>query len=99
MVTAKKNDKKRKPGRPFGATNKATSDIRHLFVGLIENNFDKIQTELDKLHGTPFINGILACCEYGIPKLKSVELVTDEESNAVIIIKPRIKIVEKKKGK
>ena len=36
-------------GRPKGVPNKVTADLRQKIHSIIENNFDKIQTDIDKL--------------------------------------------------
>jgi hypothetical protein len=68
-------------GRPKGSLNLATSEIREKISLLIENNFDKIQSDIDLLEPKDRIKTILELAKFVIPVLRSTELVSESENN------------------
>ena len=61
-------------GRTLGAKNKVTQEVRIKFKELLENNLDKIQSDLDQLEPKDRIKLILDLTKFVIPQLKAVEL-------------------------
>lgn len=68
-------------GRPKGSLNLATSEIREKISLLIENNFDKIQSDIDLLEPKDRIKTILELAKFVIPVLRSTELISESENN------------------
>ncbi len=64
-------------GRPQGAKDKTTKSIREKFNLLIENNFDKIQTDFESLTASERIRYYLEFARFVLPKLNSVEITED----------------------
>ena len=80
-------------GKPKGALNHTTKDIKEAYRLLVENNLDNMQTWITKIaakNPERAINIIISLSEYIVPKLARTELsgnVNDEqlENNKVII--------------
>lgn len=66
--------KKRGVGRPPGAANLVTRQMRELMMVAAEDNYDKFVVELQKLSGEKFVNAYLAMCKFVLPQLQSVNL-------------------------
>ena len=67
----------RGPGRPLGAPNRATREIREALTLIVTRNIPRLQASLNKLakhnpHG--YIASITALCEFAIPKLSRLEI-------------------------
>lgn len=60
-------------GRPIGAKDKTTKDIREKFQLLVENNFTKIQKDFDELTAGERIKFYLDFARFVLPTLKSTE--------------------------
>jgi len=73
-------------GRTKGAVNKTTAEIRERFTLLLDNNFDKLQSDIDLLEPKDRIKTILELAKFVIPTLRSTELITDNENNNFIPI-------------
>ncbi|MFV5692059.1 hypothetical protein ACM55K_08545 [Flavobacterium sp. LT1R49] len=74
-------------GRTKGVVNKTTSELRERFTLLIDNNFDKLQTDIDLLEPKDRIRVILELAKFVVPTLKATELTTGNENgfNPVVI--------------
>lgn len=68
-------------GRTKGALNKSTAEIRERFNLLLDNNFDKLQSDIDLLEPKDRIKTILELAKFVVPTLRSTELTTDNENN------------------
>jgi hypothetical protein len=73
METQQTGINKNPPHRPPGSPNKATAKARALFQSVIENSLERIQTELNSLHGKDYINAVASLAEFVLPKLNRVE--------------------------
>jgi len=71
-------------GRKAGSLNRATKDIRDAFSLLIENNIDTLQKDLDSLEPKERVKLLLGMAQFVVPKLRSVDLKTDEEEIVTI---------------
>lgn len=67
-------------GRTKGVVNKTTSELRERFTLLIDNNFDKLQTDIDLLEPKDRIKVILELAKFVVPTLKATELTTGNEN-------------------
>ncbi|MBK5209395.1 MAG: hypothetical protein JJE44_07815 [Flavobacteriaceae bacterium] len=68
-------------GRTKGALNKSTTEIRERFNLLLDNNFNKLQSDIDLLEPKDRIKTILELAKFVVPTLRSTELTTDNENN------------------
>ncbi len=68
-------------GRTKGALNKSTAEIRERFNLLLDNNFNKLQSDIDLLDPKDRIKTILELAKFVVPTLRSTELTTDNENN------------------
>ena len=71
-------------GRKAGTPNKATKDIRDAFTLLIENNLSKLQEDINGLEPKQRVKLLLDMAQFVVPKLRSVDLKTDEEEIVTI---------------
>lgn len=60
-------------GRPQGAKNKTSNDIRAKIEGLVNANFDTIEEDLEKLQPHERIKAYLKLLEFVVPKQRHVE--------------------------
>lgn len=74
-------------GRPKGSNNKTTTELREKFSLLIENNFDKLQIDIDLLEPKDRIKTLLELAKFVIPTLKATELTVGNEAefNPIVI--------------
>jgi len=68
-------------GRTKGTSNKTTTELREKFSLLIENNFDKLQQDIDLLDPKDRIKTILELARFVVPTLKATELTTDSNKS------------------
>ena len=67
-------------GRTKGAQNKTTAEIRENFNLLLDNNFSKIQSDIDQLEPKDRIKTILELAKFVLPTLKAMELTGTNEN-------------------
>lgn len=68
-------------GKPKGAENKVTKEIRGKIALILNNNIDKVQTDLDKLEPKDRLNILLQLVKYVTPQLKAIEVDTTIQDN------------------
>lgn len=61
-------------GRPLGVPNKITANLKDRVNLLIENNFDKLQTDLDTIDPKDRLSIMLKLMEYVLPKQKETKI-------------------------
>jgi hypothetical protein len=80
------------PGRPKGAKNKSTQLIRDRIQSLFDDNFDKIQEDLESLEAKDRLKFLADLMPYLMPKLQSttysqkIDLDSMEEKDLDILI-------------
>ena len=62
-----------------GVPNKATSDLRDRVKLIIDNNIERLQSDLDKVEPKERLNFLIQLLNFALPKLKAMEI-TDETS-------------------
>jgi hypothetical protein len=77
---------KEKTGRKAGEPNKVTAKVRDAFALLLENNLDSLQSDIDDLKPLDRIRVLIQLSEFVIPKMKSVEVLQQEQEQKSIII-------------
>ena len=65
-------------GRAKGAQNKTTAELRGHFNSLLDNNFSKLQNDIDQLDPKDRIKTILELAKFVLPTLKATELTTNK---------------------
>jgi hypothetical protein len=68
-------------GRSKGTPNKNTVELREKFTLLLENNFDKLQTDIDLLEPKDRVKTLLDVAKFVVPTLKAIEVKNDENNN------------------
>jgi len=74
----------RQEGRTTG--NKSNTRIKESFAELVENNLDRLQSDLDQLESKDRLRFIIDLAAYVVPKMRSVETsneITQESFNAI----------------
>ncbi len=61
-------------GRPKGAKSRATADLRKAVNDLLDNNWEKIQNDIDKLEAKDRLTFLERLLSYSLPKLSAVEV-------------------------
>jgi len=82
--------KKGQGGRPRGAKNKVTEQIRENFAKLVKSNLDKMANDLEELEPKERLKLIIELTKFIVPTLKSQELKTDlnEDQEATTSFNP-----------
>lgn len=73
------------PGRPEGTLNKVTKIQREFIQTLLDNQQDKIKSELENLTGKDYLNVITCLMEFALPKLNRTELSADGPNTIQVI--------------
>ena len=66
-------------GRKKGTPNKETAALRERVGKLLDDNWDKIEKDLEEVTGKERLDIYTKLLEYALPKLSRVELEQDEE--------------------
>ncbi len=64
-------------GREIGTPNKVTTNIRGQINDFLNENWENLQADFDKLEPKDKLNFYEKLLQYGLPKLQSVELSND----------------------
>jgi hypothetical protein len=76
-------------GRPKGAKDKATKEVRERFQMILDDNIGQLQNDLNKLKPNERVKLVLELAQYCLPKLKSTEMkvedVRDKEMEPIIL--------------
>jgi hypothetical protein len=67
-------------GRSKGTPNKNTTELREKFTLLLENNFNKLQTDIDLLEPKDRVKTLLDVAKFVVPTLKAIEVKNDENN-------------------
>jgi hypothetical protein len=73
----KKGESGNPQGRPKGAPNKATKDLRKAISDFLEGRFDEVVKTWEGLSGREKVAFYRDLLQYAVPKLQSTELKTD----------------------
>jgi hypothetical protein len=85
-MTLKKGETNNPNGRPKGAVNRTTTEIRNLFNELLSANLENIQNDIDKLDPKDRIAVLLKLSDFVIPKLQSTKMEIAEPYPKIIRI-------------
>ena len=64
-------------GRPKGATNKTSLQLREMITDFLETNFEKIEKDFELLNAKEKAKLYCDLLQYGLPRLQTVQLETD----------------------
>jgi hypothetical protein len=81
-------------GRTKGTPNKITAELREKFEQLLNNNFDSIQTDLDRMPPRWRLHYLIELARFCVPTLRSqeIDLTSDgEEFHPIVITGMEIK--------
>ena len=67
-------------GRPKGAPNKATAELRKTVSAFLEHNFADVQAVYDDANEQGKINFLVQLLKFALPTLQSVEMQSDLEA-------------------
>ncbi|MCF7569480.1 hypothetical protein L3X37_14090 [Sabulilitoribacter arenilitoris] len=67
-------------GRPKGAVNKTTKEIREHFQNLVSNNLEQLNEDLKSLEPLQRLKMIIELSKFVVPTLRATELTTDTEN-------------------
>lgn len=75
-------------GRPKGAKNKVTNDIKLKFETLLNDNLTTLQSDIDKMQPRWRVHYILELAKYVIPTLRAtdIDLTTNEDNFKIITL-------------
>jgi uncharacterized protein (DUF927 family) len=66
-------------GRPAGSLNKLSKDLRKNITDFLEENFEVVQLEWQKLEGKDKLQFYKDLIQYAIPKMQTMEFQSDFE--------------------
>ena len=75
------NTGKKFGGRQKNTPNKTTKELRDKISSIINNNIDKVQSDLDKLEPKDRLSILLQLVKYVTPQLKAMEVETTIQDN------------------
>jgi hypothetical protein len=74
-------------GRPQGSPNKVTQGLKENIKLLVENNFDRLQSDIESMEPKDRVQTIIKLMEYVIPKQQkndlSLDLSAKEQINVI----------------
>lgn len=65
-------------GRPKGAVNKVTADLREKIADFLEDNWDTIQQDFDKMDERTRFAAWEKLLQYALPRLQSTEITSGD---------------------
>ena len=71
-------------GRAKGIPNKTTTEIREAFSELLQGNLEQLKVDIASLEPKERVKLLLDMAQFVVPKLRSVDLKTDEEEIVTI---------------
>ena len=80
MPFVKNDDRINRAGRPPGTKNRVNQEIRQRINNFLDENFDSIQNDLLELEPRERVKFYIDLLQYGLPKLKQVELSNDPDA-------------------
>lgn len=69
-----KKKRKKYGGRKKGTPNLITTELRQRIRDLIDNNFEQLQTDINKLEPKERVETIIKLFEYSLPKLQRIDI-------------------------
>lgn len=88
----KKGESGNPEGKPPGTKNKINQEIRQRIANFLDENFDKVKEDLEELEPRDRVRFYIELLQFGLPKLKAIELsndpnsISDEDLNLILKI-------------
>jgi len=73
----------RQNGRMKGQLNKTSCDLKKIYLQILTNNIDKIQSDLNDLEPLNRIKILIQLSEFILPKMRSVDVVAEDITNNI----------------
>ncbi|MCF6185706.1 MAG: hypothetical protein L3J56_13995 [Bacteroidales bacterium] len=86
MPFKKKDNRINRNGRPKGSKNKIPYDLREKIVYFLNENFELIQKEFDKLEPKDKVRFFIDLIQYSIPKYQSIQMIQEKEEHEILKI-------------
>ncbi len=86
MAKFKKGNSGNPNGRPKGAKNKTSTDLRELISNFLLENFETIQADFDELQPMERAKVFRDLLQYGLPKIQAISEDIDKEPNTINFI-------------
>ncbi len=64
-------------GRPKGATNRTSLQLREMITDFLENNFEKVVSDFGELKPKDRVKLYCDLLQYGLPRLQAVQIETE----------------------
>lgn len=71
-------------GRPSGAVNLATKEIREVVTAIVKNNILQLQTDIEAMGPLTRAKVLLALMEFVLPKVQKVQVESADEKQVII---------------
>jgi len=77
-------------GRPKGAKNKATNEIRRKIADILAEHFtpEKVAENLEAMEPKERLLFLTKLLDYSVPKLKQTDIKADLESDTIVVLPP-----------
>lgn len=77
-------------GRPVGAKNKFTVEVKERIIDILDNNFtiDSVNEDLKQLESKDRLQFLLKLLDYTTPKMKQTEINANVHNEDIIVIPP-----------
>lgn len=72
-------------GRPRGAKNKVTNEMREMVMDFVVGNFPDFMSKMEKLDPEKFVKSYLELLNYTLPKQQSVKAEINDEREQIVI--------------
>ena len=79
------NTGKKFGGREQGTPNRTTAEIKEAFQNLFDANIDQMERDLQELTPKERIHVLLKLADFVLPKIQSVQSVSEEFDNKIIV--------------
>ncbi len=73
-------------GRPKGAVNKASKEVKEFISDFLTTNRDEFLQRMEGLKDSEYVNAYLTMIEYAVPKLSRQQLTGSEEGEGGLTI-------------
>lgn len=64
-------------GRPRGAVNRTSTQLREMIADFLENNFEKVVQDFSELNAKDRVKLYCDLLQYGLPRLQAVQIETE----------------------
>lgn len=76
-------------GKPTGTKNRVNQEIRERINDFLDSNFETIESDLMELEPKERVKFYLELLSFGLPKLKALDLTSENEKVEYMVIRPK----------